>query len=528
MDVLGIIKMICGRSQLPFLQSTKISEWLSWYSGKVRRFHRYTINNGKKRVSMERLSLGMPKKICEDWANLLMNEKTEIIVENEKEQEVLNKYLNDNSFWKKINGAVEKYMALGIGAIVEGVSNFEYDEDGSIIGYGKPTIQFINGTKIYPISCENDAIVECAFVNENPGSTIISIHIKGNNGYEIHNIKCDGNVGTNNLTYKEENHSIFYTLSDTPYFQILKPAIENNIDINSPLGISIFANAIDVLKSIDMTYDSFYNELNLGRKRIFISTRALQIDPLTGETREVFDQNDIEYYALPEAEDGKLLINNDTQPLRIDAIDKALQRHLNLLSAKCGFGQNHYKFEAGTISTATQVVSENSDEFRSLKKHEIILEEVLINMCKALIEIINKYTPDNINQNTAIKVKFDDSIIEDKESEKASDRLDLQNGIISRAEYRAKYYGEDLKVAEQNIKEIAKQNNNQIMSDIITMRNDISQKTALELNPYIEDADAELKRIEEEAENSFSLFDVPDIAETQEQTEGGIDDRQEP
>ena len=35
-------------------------------------------------------------------------------------------------------------------------------------------------------------------------------------------------------------------------------------------------------------------------------------------------------------------------------------------------------------------------------------------------------------------------------------------------------------------------------------------------------------RIEEEAENSFSLFDVPDVEETQEQTEGGIDDRQEP
>ncbi|MBO5309703.1 MAG: phage portal protein [Clostridia bacterium] len=512
MDILGIIKQATKRDVIDY-HSLKFHEWLSWYAGKVKRFHRYTINNGKKRVPMERLTLGMPKKICEDWANLLMNEKTNIVLSNESAQKVFDAHIQATNFWKKSNGAVEKYMALGIGAFVEGVKGLQYNDNGDVITNGTPFVQVINGTKVYPITFENDKVTECAFVNENPGTTMISIHILNEQGfYDIHNITCKNDIRTRatrsaNLQYNPEDHTIFHTKSATPWFQIIKPNIENNIDINSPMGISVFANAIDILRSVDMTYDSMYNELNLGRKRIFISTRAIKIDPVSGEPMQVFDQNDVEYYTLPESEDGKILISDNTQALRVDAIDQALQRQLNLLSAKCGFGQNHYKFEQGGISTATQVVSENSDLFRTLKKHEIILEEALIGMAQAMIEIINTYTSDTIAQDPDdIKVEFDDSIIEDKESEKTSDRQDLQNGVISRAEYRAKWYAEDLDTAEKRITEIAIQNNQNIISDIVSIRDDISHKTALELNPYIDDVEAELREIEKERESSMTLF----------------------
>lgn len=511
MEVLDIIKKIAGKNVIP-VQANKIAEWKSWYAGKVKKFHRYTIYNGKKRVPMERMTLGMPKKICEDWANLLANEKTDIVLPDDQSQAILNKYLDQNKFWKKINGAVEKYMALGQGAIVEGVKNLSFNEDGDIISDGQPTIQLVNAEKVFPISFENDTITECAFVNENPNKTLISIHVLDEKGeYVIHSIECIGDM--KNLSYDEKNHTIFYTKSKTPWFQYLKPNLENNIDINSPIGISVYANALDILKSVDMTYDSLYTELNLGRKRIFISSRSMKTDPLTGEPLPVFDQNDVEYYSLPESEDGKNIITNDTQELRVDAISSALQAQINLLATKCGFGQNQYKFTLIRMpmpQTATQVVSENSDEFRTLRKHEIILEEALVGMTLALAEIINNYTTDNIAPLDAnkIQIKFDDSIIEDKQAQKESDRADLEKGVISRAEYRAKYYNEDIDTAEKKIKEISLQNNAQIIADITSIRQDISQETALELNPYIDDVQAELKRIEEERKNAISLLDL--------------------
>ena len=53
----------------------KVLEWKSWYEGDVKEFHRYRVRNGAGMVSCKRYSLNMGKKIPEDWANLLMNER---------------------------------------------------------------------------------------------------------------------------------------------------------------------------------------------------------------------------------------------------------------------------------------------------------------------------------------------------------------------------------------------------------------------------------------------------------------------
>lgn len=55
---------------------TKIKLWDSWYRGNVAKFHSYRIYNGSgKHTNCRRKSLGMTKKVCEDIADLLLNEK---------------------------------------------------------------------------------------------------------------------------------------------------------------------------------------------------------------------------------------------------------------------------------------------------------------------------------------------------------------------------------------------------------------------------------------------------------------------
>lgn len=51
-------------------------------------------------------------------------------------------------------------------------------------------------------------------------------------------------------------------------------------------------------------------------------------------------------------------------------------------------------------------------------------------------------------------------------------------------------------------------NDAEVIDNIVKMRNDISQRTALELNPYIEDVEEELNRIEEESMSKFTIDDV--------------------
>ena len=247
---------------------------------------------------------------------------------------------------------------------------------------------------------------------------------------------------------------MFDTKSPLPWFVCIKPNIVNNIDPDSPLGISVFANAIDIMKEADLVFDSYQNEFVLGKKRIFINARQWYVDTDTGEKTNVFDSNDVAIYVLPEADDETQTIQDVTQSLRVSEHQLALQDQLNLLSYACGFGTEHYKYNSGGISTATQVVSENSEMFRNIKKHEILIEDALVTIVRAIIYATNTFTTQRITEGTDIQVMFDDSIIEDKQAEMANDRMDVSMGVMSKAEYRAKWYNEDLETAQAAIDEM--------------------------------------------------------------------------
>ena len=221
------------------------------------------------------------------------------------------------------------------------------------------------------------------------------------------------------------------------------------------MGVSLFANAIDTIKKIDLEYDSYANEFSLGRKRIFVAPEFLT----TRDGSAVFDPEDTVFYELPEDyfknSESKEAMHEVNMELRIDEHSKALNDDLNWLSLKCGFGTDRYKFENGGVKTATEVISENSDMYRSLTKHELILERVLIQLIQTIIRAGISIGISGLVENTDITIAFDDSIIEDKTTERQSDRQDVSMGVMGLAEYRAKWYGETLEQAQKNLPEQA-------------------------------------------------------------------------
>ncbi|MFA6813770.1 MAG: phage portal protein [Bacteroidaceae bacterium] len=382
-----------------------IQEWDDWYKGYFKPFHSYVQYNGTSYISKKMYSLGMAKKICEDHANLIMNEKVQISTGNDVIDDVLKKNLDFNNFRVRANQLVELTFALGTGAFVEYKDSF-----------GNSIIDYIRAQMIYPLSWDNGDITECAF-----GSVR---NINGKNYYyiNIHTIDAKGNyIIENKLIDKDSGaemimdgvEPIVNTGSAIPRFQIVTPNVVNNIDYDVPMGISIFANAIDQLKAVDVAYDSYVNEFILGKKRIIIPLSMTRIEAdSAGIYKPVFDPNDVTFYAMnDESVDGIKEINME---IRAEPHEAGLQRFLALLGDKCGLGADHYKFELGSAVTATQVISEKSDMFQNLKKNELVFESAMTNMAKALADM------DGIDSNKLeIKVDFDDSIITDRDSERS-------------------------------------------------------------------------------------------------------------
>ena len=216
------------------------------------------------------------------------------------------------------------------------------------------------------------------------------------------------------------------------------------------MGVALFANSIDVLAKIDMEFDSYANEFSLGKKRIFVSPEMLEF--VNGEP--VFDENDTVFYKLPEDTlKGEKPILESNMELRADEHSKAINDDINFLSFKCGFGTERYKFENGNITTATQVISENSDMYRTLKKHELILDDVIKELIMIIIRLGQISGVKSLSDEVEVKIDFDDSIIEDKQAERKQDMADMSAGIMRHDEYRAKWYNEDEETAKKNLPE---------------------------------------------------------------------------
>lgn len=389
---------------------SNIDKWLDWYQGEVEKFHVYKIYNGMTTTKQKRYRLGMAKKVSEDWANLLLNEKVAIKAGDYESR--LNMILQRNNFSVRGNQLVEMAFALGSAAFVEYM-----DSDKNVV------IDFIRADMIYPLSWDNGDITECAFgsnrVSDGKEIIYLQIHRKGRadpedegtapenmNTYYIENRYIDAESGKE-LDTPENVLPIINTGYDKPLFQIIMPNICNNVDLDSPLGISIFANSISQLMGCDLVYDSYMNEYILGRKRILVplsqAKRQMQDD---GVTTPAFDPNDTVYYLLPDDRNNSQSLTEVDMTIRAQEHELGIQRSLDLLSLKCGMGTGRYQFENGGVKTATEVISDKSDLYQNRQKNAIVLEAALIRMAQAVAFLDNGSSPE-------VTVDFDDSIIED-------------------------------------------------------------------------------------------------------------------
>lgn len=434
---------------------SQYSDYLGWYKGFVDKFHRYYVYNGERQIFKNRYSLSMPKKICENFADFLMNERVKITLGTDKDTEILNNLLDENNFWVKANQGIEKTFAFGTGC-------FLISLDTRL----KIKIQFVNAYNIYPLTYDSDNITECAFINDTTKFNLenyrtekirdIQIHTLENEEYVIRNYRFLVGQGDDLIEIEVDDiPPEIHTGSPYRWFIPIKPNVINNFNLDSPFGVPIYANSLDLIKALDLTFDSFVNEIQNGRKRLFVTQEAMKVGG-DGCFKNAFDPQDVLFYILDSnfSENKQNYVQEVNGQLRIEELKKAIQTNLDLLSVKLGLGDQYFKFDGGNVSkTATEVISENSDLFRTISKHEKVLGSALRELIKNIIRIGQAENIFTISYEI-INIDFDDSIIESKEQERLQDRQDMAIDVLSRVDYRMKWYGEDEKTAREKISEI--------------------------------------------------------------------------
>lgn len=459
----------------------KVQEWKNWYDGYVKEFHS-NMENGRL---VRKFSMGMAKKIGEDYASMVVNEQTKIETPDKKVMEFLvgdednsGGLLKEINFWKNINDYTERTFGYaGAFAGIVGLNNAILDTNGGISG-GKYTVRFCTSEHIIPISWDGNDVSEAAFfsVKTVKGNTyvILEIHTKDeikNDGSYIVQTKIfliqNGELVDTGMPIMEKFNLVEEIKFPFKPFSVCPTNISNNFVEGFPLGVPAIANAIDELKTCDIYFDNFAQDGARGKKRVFISEEYVETEKIKDSSGNVIqvpvnpEYSQSPFYVLKKdnmLNGGTPAIYQEFNPvLRVAENKEAIQHALNMLSLKVGLGNQFYVFQNTGYVTATQVRVSNMPLTYNINKQRTPVWRFIQDICRSLIKLANTNGA-GLKEDAEITVSWDDSLLKDPEVEKTSDLQAVSQGIMTAWEFRVKWMNNTEEEAKKILAEEKKNN----------------------------------------------------------------------
>jgi A118 family predicted phage portal protein len=484
------ISVLFGKNKkLSEIVQTQVSEdhykavemWKALYAGYCEEFHRvkYHTIEGQKTRTMK--TLNMPKVVSQELAKIIFTENVDINISDDTFEENIEYTFKSNRFYKVFQSKLENMFALG-GLVLK--AHPKELPLGSMQSH-KLIISYVTPDCFIPISWENEEINEGAFmtitrkgdkvyclfefhkwelttVETEEGNRQEKVYTITNELYEADkNVAADAKKVSLDTLYPELTPVTTIENLTQPLFQYIRPNIANNKDLQSPLGISIFANSLDTLYGIDTAFDSFIREFRMGKRKIIVPAQAIKtvVDPETGTMNRYFDANDEAYQAFNMADPEKQKIQDNTVSLRVEEHIAGINALLNLLAMQTGFSAGTFTFDGQGVKTATEVVSENSKTYQTKQVNEQFIEEGLAKFIHTLGEVAALYDIfDGPPENYEIEFYWDDTIVKDKYSD-SDFYIKLKNaGIVTSKYALMKILDFTEEDADQMMKDIAEQN----------------------------------------------------------------------
>lgn len=188
------------------------------------------------------------------------------------------------------------------------------------------------------------------------------------------------------------------------------------------------------------------------------------IDQETGETRRYFDATNEAYEALSTDNPDALKIQDNSVELRIDEHERAINAFLSILCLQVGFSAGTFTFDrAQGLKTATEVISENSKTYKTIKAQQLQIKLAIAKIVDAIIQIASLYDLQWNGQSVRAlaadgwetKVVFDDSILQDRQTNINEGILLTTNGLMSKKRFLMEKLGYTETEALQELEEIA-------------------------------------------------------------------------
>lgn len=413
----------------------KISLWAAMYE------------NRSPWLNEEVTGLSLPSAICAEFARLATIEMKTAVYGNERA-----KFLN-STYQNIVNSArrfTETACAKGSIILKPYVRN------------GKIFVDYIEPEDFCPLEFDGDGRITAAafcdriYRNDYVYTRIEEHKLCGN--YIITNkafkSSSSGELGKEipiNQVPEWESLQEYAEISgiDCPLFAYFKMPVTNIFNNDSPLGVSIYARAVDLIKDADIQYSRLLWEFESGKRALFIDESAV--------TRDKFGRKiipDTRLYRMLSTDDDTLF-KDWTPQIRQSELNEGLNRILRNIEFNTGLAY-------GTLSDV-QYNDRTAEEIRASKQRSYAtVTDIQEALKKALLQLVHAMNIWCSIYNLApegeyeVNFDFDDSIIADRKLEFSEKKQLVEMGIMMPWEFRMWYFGEEEELAKKRLTETIK------------------------------------------------------------------------
>jgi A118 family predicted phage portal protein len=313
-------------------------------------------------------------------------------------------------------------------------------------------VDFVQADQFYPVKFDaNGRITSCVFsdtqtfggkwytrleyhILDDKGCTIMNqafvSSTKGSLGVEIDLAQVD--------SWKDLEPEATIVGCEQPLYGYFKYPQANNIDPTSPLGVSCFSRAIDLIKEADIQWSQLLWEFESGERALYVDELAFQKD---ADGKPILPIKKL-YRALNKS--GNIqdedLFEEWSPDFRETHILNGLDAILRRVEFNCGLAYGTLSNPTTVDKTATEMKISQQRSYATITDCQKSLEYALSDLIYAMDiwSTLSKLAPKGTYE---VSYSFDDSVIVDSEAQMLQDRQTVNMGAMPKWKFLQRNYG---------------------------------------------------------------------------------------
>ena len=243
-------------------------------------------------------------------------------------------------------------------------------------------------------------------------------------------------------------------------FGWFKVAAANSIDVDSPMGASVYCKARDTIKEADIQYSRLLWEYEASEMAIDVDPTILRPKKNAEGQMEMPKLNARLFRGVDMGKDDNY--NVFAPPIRDTSLLAGLNQLLMRIEDQCGLARGTISDANAEARTATELRIVKQRSYATIADNQKALETCLRDAIRAMDKYATMYklAPEGEYD---VSFEWDDSIITDSEQQMNERMMLYTNGLIGKAEFREWFFGETPEQAKAAIEAItAEQVENQL------------------------------------------------------------------